>query len=134
MVIGYVLENGETVLRYFEANKYMLDEKVGKITKNEDYINAKHPILRREREEVSAVRVQLYSEDREIMITKKEDINLFLDAMIEDRVALGEVSDYGNHTGYIQLIKSGDKNLHYEFDLSENMPKSLEVINNFKGL
>lgn len=131
VVIGYVLENGETVLRYFEANKYMLDEKVGKITKNEDYINAKHPILRREREEVSAVRVQLYSEDREIMITKKEDINLFLDAMIEDRVALGEVSDYGNHTGYIQLIKSGDKNLHYEFDLSENMPKSIEVL---KGL
>ncbi len=132
VVIGYVLENGKTVLRYFEANKYILDEKVGKITKNEDYINAKHPILRRERGNVSAVRVQIYGDDKEIMITQKEDINLLLDAMIEDRVALGESSDYGNHTGYIQVMKSGDKKHPYEFDLTENMPKSMEILEKVK--
>lgn len=133
VVIGYVLQNGKTVFRYFEANKYELDKIVSEVTKTEEYVNAKSPILRRERDNVSAVRVQLYSKDEEIMISDKEQIALLLDAMIADRASLGEAADYGAHEGYIQILKSDDKNLWYDFDLTESMTESYKALNIIKG-
>ena len=133
VVIGYVLQNGKTVFRYFEANKYELDKIVSEVTKTEEYVNAKSPILRRERDNVSAVRVQLYSKDEEIMISDKEQISLLLDAMIADRASLGEAADYGSHEGYIQILKSDDKNLWYDFDLTESMTESYKALNIIKS-
>jgi len=96
------------------------------------YFAAKYPQLKAERDAVVAVRVNIYGQDDEFMIHDKEDIYALLDAMIYDRASLGEAEDYGQHQGYIQLIGSDEKSEWYDYDLTEKMPKTYEVLENIK--
>ncbi len=130
--VGYVLKNGKTVFRHFEMDKNQFKPFVDDATKNEKYFAAKYPQLKAERDAVVAVRVNIYGQDDEFMIHDKEDISALLDAMIYDRASLGEAEDYGQHQGYIQLIGSDEKSEWYDYDLTEKMPKTYEVLENIK--